>query len=114
MSGMALKKINPFVKSVLKKLKPHGPITARAMFGGYGIYFGDIIFALIADNRLYFRTDDLNRGDYNSEPFVYQGMAKPVVMPYMGLPDKILDNPRELPSWIKKAVDASLRNKKKK
>ncbi len=112
-----MKKTNPFVETLLKKLKPHGPITARAMFGGYGIYYGDVIFALIAENRLYFRADDLNRKDYeayDSQPFVYQGMRKPVTMPYMNLPDEILENSKELPRWINKAVDSSLRNKKKK
>ena len=112
-----MKKTNPFVETILKKLKPHGPITARAMFGGYGIYYGDVIFALIAENRLYFRADDLNRKDYesyDSEPFTYQGMGKPVVMPYMSLPDEILENPKKLPSWINKAMDTSLRHKKKK
>jgi len=39
-------------------------IRARAMFGGVGIYAGDLFFALIADDTLYFKVDDSNRPDF--------------------------------------------------
>ena len=50
-------------------------IRARSMFGGVGIYAGDLFFALIADDTLYFKVDDSNRPD-----FVAQGMRP--FMPY--------------------------------
>lgn len=98
-------------------LVPHGPITARAMFGGYGIYFDRTIFASIVEDKLYFRVDDGNRADYDrygSQPFIYEGSRKPVEMPYLTLPDAILKDPAELKNWIDKACQASIRHKLKK
>ena len=34
------------------------------MFGGVGIYAGDLFFALIDDDTLYFKVDDSNRSDF--------------------------------------------------
>lgn len=101
---------------VLNKLRPHGPITSRAMFGGYGIYYDEIIFASLIDGKLYFRVDALNENDYElygSEPFVFEGGKSPAVMPYRVLPDEILENGELLPQWIEKAKQASLRHRRK-
>ena len=46
-----------FVEFVLELLAPLGNVRARAMFGGYGIYRGEIMFAIITDDRMYFKAD---------------------------------------------------------
>lgn len=82
------------------------PVTSKPMFGGLGIYSRDLFFALIDEDRLYFKVDDLNRGDYEAadrEPFVpYEG-AKPM-MGYWELPEGLLDQPDELAVWIDKSL----------
>jgi len=106
-----------YVEYVLSKLAPHGPITARAMFGGYGIYWNKTIFASIVNNRLYFRVDEINEKDYRpyrAKPFVFKGGKRPATMPYLTLPVEILEDPKQLPSWIEKAKEASLRYKRRK
>jgi DNA transformation protein len=57
--------VNPEYKAyVLDQLAPLGPVTARAMFGGAGIYLDGVMFALITRaDVLYFRTGDANRGN---------------------------------------------------
>jgi DNA transformation protein len=110
-----LKKQNSFLSYVLELVSPHGPIRARAMFGGYGIYWDKVIFAIIAYDQLYFRIDEITRAEYESygsELFVYEGKTKTVTMPYATLPIDILENPKELPEWIKRAYQVSLRHKK--
>ena len=75
------------------------------------------MFALIAEDELYFRIDELIKEDYESyesKPFVYTGMKKPVALPYMTLPEEILENPQELPHWIEKAYKTALKHKKPK
>ncbi len=36
-------------------------VRARSMFGGVGIYAGELFFALIADDTVYFKVDDQTR-----------------------------------------------------
>src|SRR5438132_1667607 len=50
-----------FVEFVLERLAPIGGARARAMFGGHGIYNGATMFAIVVDDSLYFKADDLTR-----------------------------------------------------
>ncbi|MBS0605115.1 MAG: TfoX/Sxy family protein [Verrucomicrobia bacterium] len=109
------KKPPDFVDQFLACLLPHGPISARAMFGGWGIYYDDVIFAIIVEKQLYFRIDENSRADFESrgsKQFIYEGMKGPVGMPYFTVPDSILKNPKELKQWIDRAYLASLSSKK--
>lgn len=94
-------------------------ITCKPLFGGFGFYKNDIIFACIADGILYFKTDDSNRPHYEAmgcQPFVYthKNTKKVTAMPYFELPESILENPEQLNIWIDASVAASLRGQKKK
>ena len=115
-----IRQVTPIKKrleSILSKLTPHGPITARAMFGGYGIYFDKKIFSILIGEQLFFRVDQSNIQDYEHykcKPFVYEGKNKPVALPYMTLPEEILNNPKELPKWIEKSLHTSLKNRSSK
>lgn len=103
-----------YLTYVLDMLQPHGNIISKGLFGGHGIYYNGIIFAVIVENQLYFKVDDQTRPDfeeYGSKPFVYVGKTKSVTMPYMTLPESILENRDELPLWIEKAYQVSLRHK---
>lgn len=51
-----------FVDFVLEQLDELGDVTARAMFGGHGIYLGPVFFAIAYDDRVYVKTDDATRG----------------------------------------------------
>lgn len=98
---------------VLDLLEPHGPITARSLFGGYGIYYSDLIIGIIIDRQLYFKVDDQLRTEFEvleSTPFVYEGKTKTVAMPYMTVPESILENSTTLPDWIKKSYEVALRH----
>ncbi|MEK7716517.1 MAG: TfoX/Sxy family protein, partial [Pseudomonadota bacterium] len=52
-----------FVEFVLELLTPIGAVRARAMFGGFGIYRGDTFFAIIVDDKLYFKADNVTCSD---------------------------------------------------
>lgn len=103
-----------FLEKVLEKLEPLGHIKSRAMFGGYGIYYKEVIFAIIAENELYFRVDEKTRKEfeqYSSHPFVYEGKKKPIEMPYMTLPDAVFNNKAQLKAFVEQAYETSLRNR---
>jgi DNA transformation protein len=49
---------------IVDKLSGLGDVHSRAMFGGYGIFHGGLMFALISDGVLFFKVDDSNREMY--------------------------------------------------
>ena len=93
-----------------------GSITARAMFGGHGLYKDGVIFGLIADDQLYFKTGESNQKYFEaagSQPFTYEAKNKKrVAMSYWEVPSDVLENRDEIQLWINKAVKASLKAKK--
>jgi DNA transformation protein len=97
---------------VTEQLEPLGPVRIRNMFGGAGVYLDDLMFGLIAGETLYFKVDERNRADYETEdmgPFVYEPPSgKSVAMSYYELPERLYDDPDELVQWARKALDAAL------
>ena len=72
-----------FRDHVLDLMAALGPVTARRMFGGFGIYLDGVMFALIADDILYLKVDDRTRPDYEaagSAPFRPRQKGKPFTM----------------------------------
>ncbi len=105
-----------FKVMVLDQLSRAMPrIRARPMFGGVGIYSGDVFFALIADDTLYFKVDASTRPDFEARgmgpfrPFGDDGGT----MSYYQLPEDLLEDPDALRPWAEKAV-AIARQKKAK
>lgn len=96
---------------VLEMLEPLGGVMARRMFGGAALYRDGTVFALIADDILYFKVDDANRPDYEAAgtgPFrPYEG--KPFTMPYWEVPADILEDPQAIRDWAAKAWEAGRR-----
>lgn len=108
-----------FVQYNLELLEPFGPVQARAMFGGWGLYYGGIMFGLIAEGRLYLKTDDLNRPAFEAaggEPFIYdRGPGKPpIAMSYWTPPTDASDDAHALLPWARRAVEAAQRAQAKK
>ncbi|MCH9050691.1 MAG: TfoX/Sxy family protein [Proteobacteria bacterium] len=103
-----------FGDHVLDLLAPLGPVTARRMFGGFGIYLDGVMFALIADDILYLKVDDRTRPDYEaagSAPFRPRQKGKPFTMPYWEAPLGALEDGDELCAWANGALGAARRAK---
>ncbi|MBL8628688.1 MAG: TfoX/Sxy family protein [Rhodospirillaceae bacterium] len=103
-----------FKDYVVDQLAIFGGVSARAMFGGFGIYKAGVMFGLIASDELFFKVDEVNRPDYEarkSQPFVYDGKNKPISMSYWRVPDDVLENPDDLKEWAMKAYDAALKKR---
>jgi DNA transformation protein and related proteins len=90
-------------------------INSRMMFGGWGIYKHETIFAIIAESTLYFKVNEYNKDEYKkygSKPFVYEGAGKPISMSYWEVPAQILENKELLEEWVDKSVEASSMSKR--
>ena len=93
-------------------LAPHGEITARSMFGGYGIYKNGVIFALIAYDELYFKVDESNKSQYkkfDSEPFTYEAKGKKGTLSYWKVPIEILEDEEQIGVWLNQSYGISLK-----
>jgi DNA transformation protein len=84
-----------------------GAIRVRKMFGGYGVFEEDTMFALIdKDGGVYFKADDTNL-----HKFTTAGSNKHSRMPYYKLPDAVLANEDDLLDWAQSSIAASKKAK---
>jgi DNA transformation protein len=112
-------RMDSYVEYTLELLEPLGPVRARAMFGGWGLYHGGRMFGLIVEDRLYLKTDDTTRAAFESaggEPFVYGAGTgrKPVTLSYWTPPPDASDDAHALLPWARRAVEAASRAAQKK
>lgn len=95
-----MKRTSEYLDYVMEKLNPLGQIKSRAMFGGYGIFHEGVMFALIADDTLYFKVNESNRDDYRragSQPF-------PHGMSYWEVPAEVLEDNSKLHEWAESSI----------
>ena len=86
-------------------------VRSRSMFGGVGIYSGDLFFALIDDDTLYFKVDDSTRPDFesrNMDPFRPYG-PEGEVMQYYCVPGEVLEDAEALDDWVQRAIAVARR-----
>ena len=106
-----------FVDRVCGLMLPLGPVQARAMFGGWGLYLDDLMFALIAWDRLFLKVDEETKArfaDVDSTAFTYEGKSKPVEMSYWEAPAGSLEAPDALLPWAELGLAAAKRAQAKK
>lgn len=104
-----------FRDAVVSHLNQVAPVTARGMFGGYGLYIEGIMFALIAYEAVYFKVDDGNREDFERlgmSPFTYVSKGKPIKMSYYEIPPSIWQDLPTLAQWVDRAHAAARRVKR--
>lgn len=92
-----------------------GPIRARRMFGGYGLYHEDLMFALVADDTLYLKADEQNMPSFIERglpAFQYSRGDKLIQMSYYQAPEEILEDPIEAAVWARQSLAAAHRSKR--
>jgi len=101
-----------FIGHVLELLQPSRS-SARAMFGGHGIYVDGLIVGLVVDDTLYLKTDDESRARFlalDLPPFTYRKKTGAVeVTSYYRPPDEALESPDAMREWVRLAMGAALR-----
>ena len=87
------------------------------MFGGHGVFHEGLMFALVADDVLYLKADDVSAPAFQRlglGPFVYDKAGTKMAMSYYLAPESILDDPDEARAWAALAFEAALRAKRPK
>jgi DNA transformation protein len=89
-------------------------LQARPMFGGFGLYAGDLFFGILAADVLYLKVDDTNRSDYEkakSQPF-RPFASRPMSMSYYAVPLNVLEAAPILASWVRRSIAVARTSKK--
>ena len=89
-----------------------GRISVRRMFGGEGLFVGDLMIGLVMDDQIYLKAGDANRGDFiaaGAKPFTYtRGKEQSATsLSYYTVPEHLLDDPAEFCRWARKAHDVA-------
>lgn len=96
-----------------------GEISVRKMFGGAGVYCDGLIFAIIGDDSIWFKTDAETRAAFKlagASPFVFETRdGAKSEMSYFSAPEEIFDEADALHHWTMLALGAAVRagNKRK-
>ncbi len=101
----------PFVEHCLELFAPLGPVHARRMLGGWGLYLDGLFVALIAAEQLYLKADAGTRESFSAagcEPFVYSADGKSVTLGYWTAPPEALESPALMAPWARLALQAAL------
>jgi len=97
-----------FHEFVVELFESFGPVRIRRMFGGAGIYAGEVMFGLIDDETIYLKTDEALRDELRAEGsvgWVYsRAPGKWEETSYWRLPEAALDDPEQAAAWARKAL----------
>ncbi len=107
--------MSEFVEYLKEAFREFGPIHARKMFGGHGIYYEGVMIGLVADDTLYLKADRESAPkfvDNGLTQFKYPKGDKMVGMSYYLAPEEALEDPSEMREWAQIAHEAALRARK--
>lgn len=93
--------------------RPLGAVVFKKMFGGWGIWADGLMFALVAEEVLYFKVDaessprfealDLPRFTYTTKD------GRRTVMSYAKAPEEVYDDPDVFAEWARAGIAAARR-----
>jgi len=107
-----------FANHVVDLLEPFGPVEAKRMFGGFGIFHQGLMIGLISDGSLYLKADAQSKSHYEGKGlarFSYFKKDREYFLSYYQAAELFFEDADECLRWATLAYDAALRaaNKKK-
>lgn len=95
-----------YIEFIKDQLEEIGEISSRKMFGGAGIYHGDKMFGLIANDRFYLKANEETKGKFEEYGMkAFMSSAKKKGMPYWEVPDEILEDRTKLFEWSTASIN---------
>ena len=79
-----------FVDYIVELMQSIGPVYAKRMFGGHGIFLEGLMFGLVADGVLYLKADDTIIKEFTElglEAFSYNKQGKATKLSYYQCPE---------------------------
>ena len=101
-----------FVAFVVEQMSAVLPVRARAMFGGHGIFDGELMIAIVVRDTLYLKADAESRPAFEAlglQPFTYEARGERRSLGYFQAPAEVFEAKDTMRTWVRRAVDAALR-----
>lgn len=106
-----------FVDYVLELFGPFGTVVSRRMFGGHGVYLDGLMFAIISEDTLYLKADEMNRIEFEQagcEIFGYARKGRRATLGFFRAPEDAMESPELMLPWARTTYAATLRANAKK
>ena len=94
-----------FTTYVLDQVAGLGEVRVKRMFGGAGLYAGEVMFAILDEARLYFRATPASSERYaakGAKPF--EPWAGHVMKGYWEVPADVLEDAEQAVAWAREAA----------
>lgn len=105
------------LKNTLKTFDHFGKIKSRSMFGGFGVFCDDTMFALVVNEQLHLRASKENEDEFialGMTPYSYTKRNFPVVTKYYVIPKAWWKQPEQLLAHAQKALYIATNEQKEK
>ena len=107
----------PAVDHLAELFEPLGGVTIKRMFGGFGVFKGGLMFALLSSGDVfYFKADEKTAPAFAAEgceQWMPEMRGRVMAMPYWRAPERLFDEPDDFAEWARIAYDVALRTQKK-
>jgi DNA transformation protein len=103
-----------YLAYILEQLEGLKDLRSRRMFGGVGLYSGELFFGLVDDDTLFFKSDSTNSAEYIARkmPRFMPFPARPeAVLAYYQVPADIIEDAEALIAWARKSVAVALNSR---
>ncbi len=103
--------MSQYVEYLKELFESFGAVQMRRMFGGHGVFYQGLMFALVADDVLYFKADSTLASEFekqNLEPFRYTKKNQIVKLSYYQAPEDALEDPDQLAIWANKSFQVAV------
>ncbi len=86
--------------ALVDDLAPLGEVSARPMFGGFGVFHGSVMFAIVdPQGGCFLRADETTSADFEAA-----GAERHARMPYWLIPPAVRSDGSELVTWASRAL----------
>lgn len=103
-------------EAIAELFAAYGPVSARRMFSGFGLYAEEVCFCLVLrGGEFYLKADEQTFARFEAEnckPFSYTQPSTGKVVSinsFWRMPERLYDDPEELAEWTCAAVAAAHR-----
>ena len=106
-----------FVVYLLDLLQSIGPVSAKSMFGGYGVYLDGVMFGLVSENNFYLKVDAALKPKFLERglvPFEYPRNGKMIEMSYFQAPEDVFESLEIMRDWANASYAVALREARRK